>query len=121
MHELSIAHSLVNTAEEALVGTNVTTVEVVYLRLGALSGVVKDALLFGYDIATENTRLAGSRLEIEEVPVVVYCPQCDAEHTLDHIQLFQCPTCGTPTGDIRQGREIELVSLECNEDEPAYS
>ncbi len=121
MHELSIAHSLVNTAEDALAGTNVTQVEVVHLKLGALSGVVKDALLFGYDIATQNTRLAGSRLEIEEVPVVVYCPQCDAERTLDSIQLFQCPACGTPTGDIRQGREIELVSLECKDDEPAYS
>lgn len=113
MHELSIAHSLVSIAEDAIKGAGVTRVEVVHLKLGALSGVVRDALLFAYDVATEGTALAGSRLEIEDVPVVVYCPTCDAERTLESIQLFCCPVCDTPTADIRQGREIELISLEC--------
>lgn len=119
MHELSIAHSLVQTAEEALRGTGITRVERVHLKLGALAGVVEDALLFGYDIATEGTALAGSQLVIETVPVIVYCPTCDAEQPLENIQLFRCPVCATPTADVRQGREIELVSLECEEEENA--
>jgi len=121
MHELSIAYSLVTTAEEALRGADVERVDVVHLRLGLLAGVVKEALLFSYDVATESTALEGSRLEIEDVPLVVYCPNCASEQTLDSIQLLQCPACGTPTGDIRQGREIELVSLECIEYETPHS
>jgi len=121
MHELSIAYSLVATAEEAALQVGANQVDVVHLRLGQLSGVVKDALLFGYDIATEGTILAGSTLQIEEVPVVVYCAECDAERQLPNIQYFRCPTCGTPTGDIRQGKELELVSLEIADYETTHS
>ena len=68
-------------------------VTTVHLRLGQLSGVVPDALLFGYDITTQGTRLEGSRLEIVEAPVIVFCPQCQAKHSLPDIQLFRCPVC----------------------------
>ena len=34
-------------------------VSAVHLRLGALSGVVKDALLFSYEVACQDTPLAG--------------------------------------------------------------
>jgi hydrogenase nickel incorporation protein HypA/HybF len=66
MHELSIAVNLVEMAAQAAESAQAARVEVVRLRLGRLSGVVADALLFGYDIATQNTILAGSRLDIEE-------------------------------------------------------
>ncbi|MCB0208106.1 MAG: hydrogenase maturation nickel metallochaperone HypA [Anaerolineae bacterium] len=115
MHELSIAHSLVEIAGEAAYQANAKQVETVTLRLGALSGVVKDALLFSYDIAIENTLLAGSRLHIEELPVVVYCPDCDAQTTLDGVQRFRCNRCGQPTAQIVQGKEMEIVSLEYTE------
>lgn len=112
MHELSIAYNIVQIADEAAQEADVPHIDVVHLRLGALSGVVKDALLFGYDIATQDTRLAGSRLEIQELPVIIYCPQCQEEKTIENIQLFRCPTCDTPTADIRQGKELEIDYLE---------
>lgn len=121
MHELSIAYSLVQTAEAAAAEAGVSRVDVLHLKLGEMSGVVDDALLFGYDVATQGTCLEGSRLAIEKVPVVIYCPTCDAEHELPNIQLFRCPVCDTPVRDIRQGREIELVSLEILDDETTYT
>lgn len=121
MHELSIAHELITTAEDAMRAAGVERAAVVHLRLGALSGVVPEALLFAYAIAAERTLLAGSRLEIETAPVVVYCPTCAAERTLPSIQSFQCPVCATPTADVRQGREIELISLECVDDETSHT
>ncbi len=120
MHELSIAYNLVETAVNAAEKAGVTQVDAVHLRLGALSGVVKDALLFGYEIATEGTILAGSRLEIEELPVIVYCPQCQQNQTLTGVQSFCCPTCDTPTPTIVQGKELQLVSLEYA-DEPTFA
>lgn len=121
MHELSIAYNIVTTAEDVAHEANVSQVDVVHLRLGALSGVVKDALLFGFDIATKGTCLEGATLKIEDVPLIVYCPVCDAEKILDSIQIFRCPTCNTLTGDIRQGKELEIVSLEINDYEPTHS
>jgi hydrogenase nickel incorporation protein HypA/HybF len=112
MHELSIAHSLVDIASQAALEVNATQVDLVKLRLGALSGVVKEALLFSYDVVIENTILAGSRLDIEELPVVVYCAPCEVESQLPGIQQFRCPKCGQPTARIVQGKELEIVSLE---------
>ncbi len=121
MHELSIAYSLVEMASRAAEDAGVTRVAAVHLRLGALAGVVKESLLFSYDVATEGTILAGSRLEIEEVPVALYCAACAAVSTLDTIQSFRCPRCGRPSSDVRQGRELELISLEVLDEQPAYS
>jgi hydrogenase nickel incorporation protein HypA/HybF len=111
MHELSIALSIIEGAEEEA-ARHGGQVIAVHLRLGRLSGVVKDALLFAYDIACEATPLAGSRLLIEEAPVVVFCSQCAAERTLASIQSLSCPVCGALTPDVVQGRELELVALE---------
>jgi hydrogenase nickel incorporation protein HypA/HybF len=64
MHELSIAASIVEIAAEEA-GRQGGRVEAVHLKLGALSGVVRDALLFSWDLACEETPLAGAKLEIE--------------------------------------------------------
>ena len=118
MHELSIAHSLVEIADAAARDAGANQVTTVHLRLGVLSGVVKEALLFSFEIAAQGTRLAGATLAIEAVPLVVFCPQCQAEVTLPTVQRFRCPQCDTPTDTIIQGKELELVSIELVEDEP---
>ena len=87
-------------------------VNAVHLKLGTLSGVVKDALLFSFDLACEGTLLEGSRLLIEEVPTVVFCPTCQAERTLASVQRFCCSVCDSPTSEVLQGKEIEVVALE---------
>ncbi|MGD0646856.1 MAG: hydrogenase maturation nickel metallochaperone HypA [Acidobacteriaceae bacterium] len=112
MHELSIAYSLVELASQTAAEAGATRVRAVYLRLGALSGVDRGALDFCYEVATEGTLLAGSTLVVEELPVRVYCPACVQEVELASIQCFQCPQCGAPSGDIRQGRELALESIE---------
>ena len=69
MHELSIALSIIEGVEEELTRyEDDARVAAVHLRLGPLSGVAKEALLFSYDLACEGTRLEGSRLAIEEAP-----------------------------------------------------
>ncbi len=117
MHELSIAMSIVELAEEEAVRRG-AQVDAVHLKLGALSGVVKKALLSCYEMACEGTPLRGSRLIIDEVPVIIFCPSCQAQRPLDSIQLFCCPACGTPCSEIVQGKELEVVALEINECAP---
>ena len=114
MHELSIAMSIVDTAQEEAERRGVR-VSAVHLRLGALAGVVKDALLFSYDMASQDTPLQGSRLIVEDLPVVVFCPHCQARRSLSSVQSFACPVCGAPTGDILQGKELEVFALEVEE------
>jgi len=106
--------SIVELAEEEADRRGVQ-IEAVHLKLGALAGIVKEALLSCYEMACENTPLAGSRLVIEEVPVIIFCPGCQAQRTLSSIQLFCCAKCGTPTSEIVQGKELEVVALEIKE------
>ena len=89
-----------------------TRVVAVHLKLGPLSGVVKESLIFSYEIASTGTPLEGSRLIIEEVPVTVYCPACDAEKIVDSIQRMCCSACGALSPTIVQGRELEVSVLE---------
>lgn len=90
-------------------------VSAVHLRLGALSGVVKDALLFSYEVACQDTPLQGSQLIVEDMPVIVFCARCKCTRQLESVQLFRCPECGTPTMDVRQGKELEVFALEVEE------
>jgi len=66
MHELSIAVNIVEIACEEAERLNARKVDAVHLRVGALSGVVKDALLFAWQVASEGSLVAGSRLAIED-------------------------------------------------------
>ena len=116
MHELSIAIGIVEAAAEEAQRRGVK-VSAVHLRLGALSGVVKDALLFSYEVACQDTALAGSRLIVEDIPVTIYCAKCREQRVLQALQSFSCPVCGTPSMDIRRGKELEVFALEVPDEE----
>jgi hydrogenase nickel incorporation protein HypA/HybF len=114
MHELSIAMSIVDMAREEVERRHIQ-VSAVHLKLGPLSGVVSDALLSSYEMACLDTPLQGSRLIIENVPIVVYCSQCQAQRTISSMQWFRCPECATPATDVLHGKELEVVALEIQE------
>jgi hydrogenase nickel incorporation protein HypA/HybF len=67
MHELSIALSMIEMASEEADRHGAARVTALHLKLGHLSGVVKEALTFSYEIACQGTVLEGSQLVIEEV------------------------------------------------------
>ncbi|HZD94844.1 MAG TPA: hydrogenase maturation nickel metallochaperone HypA [Candidatus Sulfotelmatobacter sp.] len=111
MHELSIAMSIVEMAEEEAMALN-ARVSAVHLKLGMLSGVVKDALLSSYEIACNGTPLEGSLLVIEEVPIEVFCATCNVNRRLTSMQWFICPECGAATPTVIHGKELEVTALE---------
>ena len=67
MHELSIAIGLVELASEEAARQGHVRVDTLYVRLGALSGVVSSALRFSFDVAASGTAIEGAVIEIEEV------------------------------------------------------
>jgi len=114
MHELSIVMSIVEMAEEEARQRD-ARIAAVHLRLGLLSGVVKDALLSCYGMACAGTPLEGSELRIEEVPVEIFCAVCQAPRMLSSTQWFCCPECGTPSAAVVHGKELEVCALEIEE------
>ena len=111
MHELSIAMNIVDMAQEEAERRSVQ-VDAVHLELGALSGVVKEALLFSYEVACGGTILEGSRLVVKDIPVEVFCPSCELPKTLKSMQWFYCPDCGAATSQILHGKELVITALE---------
>jgi hydrogenase nickel incorporation protein HypA/HybF len=115
MHELSIAMSIVEMAQEEAERRDVK-IDAVHLELGPLSGVVAQALLFSYEMACSGTRLEGSRLVIKEVPIEVYCTACKTQKILTSMQRFCCPECATPTADVTHGKELVVTALEVRDE-----
>jgi len=111
MHELSIALSITDMAEEEAERNGGGRVVAVHLRLGPLSGVVKEALLSAYELAREGSAVETSQLVIEEVPLLIFCKICNAERKAS-IQEMCCSVCGAPPSRIVSGRELEVVALE---------
>ncbi len=112
MHELSIALGIVDLASEELGRLGVVRVAAVHLRLGLPAGVVKEALLFSFEAAATGTPVAGARLEIEDVPVTVWCLPCAAERRLAAVARRRCPVRDAVTPEVVHGEELELVGLE---------
>jgi hydrogenase nickel incorporation protein HypA/HybF len=112
MHELSIAVSIVDCALEEAERLGSVQVEAIHLRLGRLGGVDKEALLFSYAIASQDTVLARARLVIEDVEVVILCPKCGEERRVRSFPQMACSECGTAAVDVVHGDELEVTGME---------
>jgi hydrogenase nickel incorporation protein HypA/HybF len=111
MHELSIMEQVLEIALEKTRQQGASQIHYLKMRVGEMSGVVAEALQFAFDVATEMTAAEGAIFEIETVPVICYCESCQVEFQPTDL-FYECPQCGQLSADIRQGREIELSSLE---------
>jgi hydrogenase nickel incorporation protein HypA/HybF len=119
MHELSIAISILDVAEEEAERHGDCRVTAVHLRLGGLSGVVKEALLNAFELAREGTSLGDCELRIEEVPIAVFCPRCKAERGVVSMQNMRCVECDEPAREVISGREMEVCAMEIVEQKVA--
>jgi hydrogenase nickel incorporation protein HypA/HybF len=112
MHELSIALSILELAEEEADRRGNVRVLGIHLKLGPLAGVVKEALLSAFELAREGSPLDEVQLVIQEVPVLAYCPVCRVERAVASLNQLICIECRTPTPQVTSGRELEVVALE---------
>ena len=112
MHELSIAMSIVELAEEESARRGGAHINAVHLKLGALSGVVSEALLSSWEMACYDTDLRDSKLIIEKIPVLVYCRVCAARRRLESVQWFICPECRSVVSEVIEGRELQVFAME---------
>ena len=111
MHELAIMQSALSLALDQARQAGAGRVHTIRLRIGALSGVMPDALEFAFEVLTPGTLAEGAELAIEHVPARFWCATCS--HEFEATQMFaECPNCHHPSGKLRAGREMELTSLE---------
>lgn len=112
MHELSIALGIIDVAAEELRRRGGGLIVAVHLKIGALSGVVKEALQSAFELAREETLLERSTLVIEDVPVTLLCPTCACEQPAESIIEMRCQCCGAFSSEIVRGRDLEITAME---------
>jgi hydrogenase nickel incorporation protein HypA/HybF len=112
MHELGIAESALNVALTQATAAGATRVLGIVIRVGALSGVDPEALRFAFTAILPGTLAEGAELQIDSVPAMAYCPDCQQDFVPDTNHFFECPTCGRLSATVKQGRELDLVRLE---------
>jgi hydrogenase nickel incorporation protein HypA/HybF len=111
MHEVSIMEEAVRMALDTATSAGANRIRTLRLRVGALSGVVPDALQFAFDIVCRDTLAAGAGLVIETVPATCWCAACRAEFVCQDL-VSECPRCHNLSGELRRGRELEIAAVE---------
>ena len=110
MHELSLTCNIVEMVAAAAGGRRVRRVTV---EIGALSGVMPDAIEFCFPAAATGTALEGAVLEIRHVRARARCRRCGAE--FDTAELFTPCACGSHDLARLQGEELNVRSMELEE------
>lgn len=113
MHEAGIAMSVLETALAAAEREGARKVLRVEVRVGALAGVVPEALRFAFDALKAGTIASGSELAITKVPVEARCVPCGRPFEVtDGWAVVLCPACGEPSGTVSRGEELVIEALE---------
>lgn len=110
MHELSIAMSIIEIAEENARRENASIINEIELDIGTQSGVVLEALDFAMQSAVRDTMLEKAVVKINSIPARAACSKCQHEFYVDDV-FNPCPECGNPFSEIIQGRELKVRSL----------
>lgn len=114
MHELALARSLIEMVDDYAHANGARRVTRVRIRVGVLSALTR-ALHVSFRAASRGTSCDGAVLEIEEVPLTVYCRFCDDVKAPSGPYNFRCPVCGHATPKLVTGREMQLVSIALDE------
>ena len=111
MHEVGLMQSALALAVEQTESQGLSKIHKISLNVGELSGVVPEALEFAFEFVSAGTPAEGAQLTLNTVHTLCYCRHCRREfHPMSWI--YKCPHCNRLSSDIREGKDLELASLE---------
>ena len=111
LHELSLTQNIVDLAIEHAAREEAKKILSITLEIGALSGVVAEAVEFAFDICSTDTLAEGADLKIRHITGKGRCLDCHKEaaiKTLTHV----CPHCGSLALETVQGQEMKFTEME---------
>lgn len=108
MHEIGLCEGVLAVALDAACGEQVTRVRI---RAGQLQGVVPEVFSQGWEMVSDGTGAAGSRLELYEVPARVSCRSC-GEGSDAVSAPAACRSCGSQDFELSAGDELVVEEVE---------
>ena len=112
MHEISLVRSIFRTLENEFPKEELSRLSVVNLKAGMLSNVEPILMQNAFEavIAVDSPQYSTVKLNIEVLPIEIYCAACGERTRVEHYR-FIC-SCGQPSSDIVQGNELLIGGVE---------
>jgi len=110
MHELSIAQSIVELAEQEARNHQADSIEELELEIGALAGVEWFALEFALESAIKGSLLEDARIVRQQITGEGRCGDCENIFPVENL-FSACPVCGSYAIKIIKGRELRIKAI----------
>ncbi len=110
MHEMSIALSIIDIANEEALRANAERINEIEIEIGTISGVEISALEFSLELAVKNTLLENAQRKIISIPAKAECLECNSIFSMTTF-YEPCPSCKSFTIKIIQGKELKIKSI----------
>jgi len=110
MHELSIAQSIVEIAEQQALNHHSASIEELELEIGALAGIEWIALEFALESSIKGTILENARIVRQQIDGEGRCGDCENVFPVKNL-FTACPVCGSYAVKIIKGKELRIKSI----------
>jgi hydrogenase nickel incorporation protein HypA/HybF len=110
MHEASLVEALIEVIETEAANAGMVRVTGLKLRVGAMRMVVPEMMQTAFEIMSKGSVAEGARMQIEEVPLLAHCTNCNRDVEVDG-HVFLCTLCGTALSEILSGQELDLMEI----------
>jgi len=114
MHEMSIAQGIFDIVKEEMVRHEVQKLESINIATGKLAAIVPQHLKLCFEMIADGTELAGTNLNIREIPLGYLCRACGEEFDSEQME-FTCISCGEENPTLIRGRELTIENIEVGE------
>lgn len=111
MHELSLAHQMIEMIETAALQEGFSRARVVRLEWGELSCVEPDAMQMAFEAASQGTCAEGAELLLLHTPAKGTCPACGHHQSLGTL-YDACTACHHLPMQVTSGTELRLKDLD---------
>lgn len=111
MHELGLTQSIVDLALDYAAREKANKILSITVEIGALSGVIAEAVEFAFDVCSKGTLAEGANLEIQHIAGRGQCLDCKRQaeiFSLTHV----CPLCGSLALETVEGQEMKFIEME---------
>jgi hydrogenase nickel incorporation protein HypA/HybF len=117
MHELPVARSILEIVLRHAQANRVQKVEVIHLKIGALSDLEGEWLQSYFDHLAKGTPAEGATLEVSRSPLFLECDSCLSPFSLEREELdeVRCPECGSEDATVISGTGYTVESMEAKQ------
>lgn len=110
MHETAIMDAVIRIVAQVAQENRLSEIRSFRIRIGALAGVVPEALQFAFEVMRRGTCVEHAQMELEMVPATFECENCGLKIE-SHCFEYVCENCGGQLRLVDGNTEIRLLTI----------